>query len=113
MRVLTHKGRQISGIRNHSHPYFRPSYLLLELLGKGGFSEVWKAFDLLEYKEVAAKIHQLNTQWPEVKKQNYIKHATREYTIHKVRLKVSCMQLAKTSCTLELPVLTFSSPLLG
>ncbi len=26
------------------------------MLGKGGFSEVWKAYDLVELKEVAVKV---------------------------------------------------------
>jgi len=56
---------------------------LLTLLGKGGFSEVFKAFDLVQLCEVACKIHQLNTLWTDRKKENYIKHACREYTIHK------------------------------
>src|SRR5688572_9013823 len=42
-----------------------------------------KAFDLVEYRLVACKIHQLNTNWSETKKQNYTKHAVREYNIHK------------------------------
>eukprot|EP01119_Soliformovum_irregulare_P018153 TRINITY_DN5506_c0_g1_i1.p1 TRINITY_DN5506_c0_g1~~TRINITY_DN5506_c0_g1_i1.p1 ORF type:complete len:683 (+),score=194.47 TRINITY_DN5506_c0_g1_i1:132-2051(+) len=58
-------------------------YVLLTLLGKGGFSEVYKAFDLQELKEVACKIHQLNTLWTDRKKENYIRHACREYSIHK------------------------------
>jgi len=37
----------------------------------------------VELRQVACKIHQLNTQWPEAKKQNYTKHACREYNIHK------------------------------
>ena len=53
------------------------------LLGKGGFSEVWKAVDLHELRDVAVKIHKLNPGWPEDKKINYIKHVTREYQIHK------------------------------
>jgi tousled-like kinase len=32
-------------------------YLILSLLGKGGYSEVYKAYDLDECKEVACKIH--------------------------------------------------------
>jgi len=56
----------------------------MSLLGKGGFSEVWKAMDLFEVEEVAVKIHQLDAHWSDRKKANYIKHATREYAIHKV-----------------------------
>lgn len=33
--------------------------------------------------EVACKIHQLNNQWGEMRKKNYIKHALREYNIFK------------------------------
>ena len=58
-------------------------YLLLMLLGKGGFSEVHKGFDLKEQRYVACKIHQLNKDWKDDKKANYIKHALREYNIHK------------------------------
>lgn len=32
---------------------------------------------------VACKVHQLNKDWKEDKKANYIKHALREYNIHK------------------------------
>uniref|UniRef100_A0A2K6MY84 Tousled like kinase 2 n=1 Tax=Rhinopithecus bieti TaxID=61621 RepID=A0A2K6MY84_RHIBE len=50
------------------HPTLNDRYLLLHLLGRGGFSEVYKAFDLTEQRYVAVKIHQ---------------HACREYRIHK------------------------------
>lgn len=43
------------------------------LLGKGGFSEVHKAFDLREQRYTACKVHQLNKDWKEDKKANYIK----------------------------------------
>lgn len=64
-------------------PVLHDRYVLLQLLGKGGFSEVYKAFDLVEMQEVACKIHELNSQWSEEKKSNYMKHATREYEIQK------------------------------
>ncbi|KAM9715420.1 serine/threonine-protein kinase tousled-like 2 isoform 2-T5 [Menidia menidia] len=65
------------------HPTLNDRYLLLRLLGRGGFSEVFKAFDLTEQRYVAIKIHQLNKNWREEKKENYHKHACREYRIHK------------------------------
>ncbi|XP_065053738.1 serine/threonine-protein kinase tousled-like 1 [Rhopilema esculentum] len=67
---------------NH-HPTLNDRYLLLQLLGKGGFSEVYKGFDVKELRYVACKIHQLNKDWKDEKKANYIKHAVREYDIHK------------------------------
>ncbi|XP_038044627.1 serine/threonine-protein kinase tousled-like 2 [Patiria miniata] len=69
--------------RFNQHQTLNNHYLLLGLLGKGGFSEVHKGFDLKEQRYVACKIHQLNKEWKEDKKANYIKHALREYEIHK------------------------------
>ncbi|XP_067649123.1 serine/threonine-protein kinase tousled-like 2 isoform X7 [Haliotis asinina] len=69
--------------RFKDHPTLNERYLLLCMLGKGGFSEVHKGFDLKEQRYVACKIHQLNREWKEDKKANYIKHALREYNIHK------------------------------
>ena len=53
------------------------------MLGKGGFSEVWRAYDLITLQDVAVKIHQLDPRWSESKKDNYTKHVSREYEIHK------------------------------
>lgn len=38
---------------------------------------------LFTNKQAAVKIHQLNSSWTEEKKHNYMKHATREYAIHR------------------------------
>ncbi|XP_074622202.1 serine/threonine-protein kinase tousled-like 2 [Acropora palmata] len=81
--------REIKRIHNEDnskfkdHPTLNQRYLLLNLLGKGGFSEVYKGYDLVEHRYVACKIHQLSKEWKEDKKANYIKHALREYNIHK------------------------------
>ena len=64
-------------------PCLHDRYLLVSMLGRGGFSEVWKALDLMELREVAIKIHQLNPTWNEDRKNTYIRHVTREYTIHR------------------------------
>ena len=64
-------------------PILENRYHLLSLLGRGGFSEVYKAYDLDDQKYVACKIHQLNPNWKEESKANYIKHALRENCVHR------------------------------
>ncbi|CAF1026367.1 unnamed protein product [Adineta steineri] len=81
--------RELKLVYNEDHSRFNKNnilhdrYLLLTLIGKGGFSEVHRAFDLNQQCYVACKIHQLNKEWKDEKKANYIKHALREYNIHK------------------------------
>lgn len=75
--------RDEDGSRFNNFPILNHRYALLNLLGKGGFSEVYKAFDLVDHRYVACKLHGLNPQWSEEKKQSYIRHAIREYNIHK------------------------------
>lgn len=64
-------------------PVLHGRYLLLSLLGKGGYSEVYRAYDLFEHIDLAIKFHQLSPNWAEVIKANYIKHALRENKIHR------------------------------
>ena len=58
-------------------------YLVLSVLGKGGFSEVYKVFDIEMCREVACKIHSFDDSWTDQVKDDYIKHALRENEIHK------------------------------
>ncbi|KAL6744641.1 hypothetical protein V8C86DRAFT_2447618, partial [Haematococcus lacustris] len=81
-------------------------FVLLNLLGKGGFSEVFKAsegggeggrgeevgscrgarlqaYDLSGLAVVAVKVHQLSAGWSEARKASYVKHAIREVDIQK------------------------------
>ena len=64
-------------------PRLHDRYIPISQLGKGGFSEVWRAYDLVDLKEVAVKIHQLDPRWSDAKKENYTKHVSREYEIHR------------------------------
>ncbi|KAF3439503.1 hypothetical protein FNV43_RR17781 [Rhamnella rubrinervis] len=75
--------RDEDGSRFNNFQILNHRYALLNLLGKGGFSEVYKAYDLVEHRYIACKLHGLNAQWSEEKKQSYIRHAIREYNIHK------------------------------
>ena len=63
-------------------PVLSDRYLTLSLLGRGGFSEVWLSYDLLEFQHVAIKVHHCSERWSEAKKEQYVRHATREYNIH-------------------------------
>ncbi|KAI6222949.1 BMA-TLK-1, isoform e [Aphelenchoides fujianensis] len=58
-------------------------YLPLSLLGKGGFSEVWKARDLQQNCFVACKIHHVDKQWDDHRKKKYVERAIRENDIQK------------------------------
>jgi serine/threonine protein kinase len=42
---------------------------------------------------VACKLHGLNAQWSEEKKQSYIRHAIREYNIHKTLVHPNIVRL--------------------
>lgn len=75
--------RDEEGSRFNDFQVLHHRYVLLNLLGRGGFSEVYRAFDLNGLTYVAVKIHQLSSQWSEVKKASYVKHSVREYHIHR------------------------------
>ncbi|XP_076899146.1 serine/threonine-protein kinase TOUSLED-like isoform X1 [Bidens hawaiensis] len=85
--------RDEDGSRFNNYQILNHRYALLNLLGKGGFSEVYKAFDLVEYRYVACKLHGLNANWSEDKKQSYIRHAIREYNIHKTLIHNNIVRL--------------------
>ncbi|GAB2285665.1 hypothetical protein Dimus_020106 [Dionaea muscipula] len=88
--------RDEDGSRFNNFPILNHRYALLNLLGKGGFSEVYKAYDLVDHKYVACKLHGLNPQWSEEKKQSYIRHAIREYNIHKTLVNNHIVRLWDT-----------------
>jgi tousled-like kinase len=56
-------------------------YILEEYIGRGGFSEVWKALDVQNVRHVAIKIQYMNPEWPDQFKKNFMRHAGREIII--------------------------------
>ena len=58
-------------------------YQVLNMIGKGGFSEVFKAYDLLTHSFVAVKIHEMKRDMSDDAKEQYVKHTLREYAIHR------------------------------
>ena len=76
--------RDESNSKYNERPLLQNRYQIIELLGKGGFSEVWHAFDLQQLGSVAVKVHRLSSSWSDERKSNFIKHAIRENDIQKV-----------------------------
>ena len=68
--------------KENQYKILNEKYLLLSLLGRGGYSEVYKAYDLDNWREVAWKIHHFDNNWSENLKASYIKHALRENKTH-------------------------------
>lgn len=56
-------------------------YSLVEFIGIGGFSEVWRGYDIEKCRSVAIKIQPMNPQWSEQIKDNFVKHLAREIQI--------------------------------
>ncbi|KAJ8601266.1 hypothetical protein CTAYLR_003288 [Chrysophaeum taylorii] len=77
------RARHEDASRFRVRPLMNDRYVLLSLLGKGGFSEVWLAYDLDETRKVAVKMHQLDRSWSDDKKRAYVRHAAREYSIQR------------------------------
>lgn len=51
--------------RKEQFTVLKDRYIILSILGKGGYSEVYKAYDLENCKEVACKIHHFDNSWSE------------------------------------------------
>ena len=82
-------------------------YLVLSMLGKGGFSEVWRGCDIQTCQLVAIKIHQCCSTWTAEKKAHYLRHARREFDIQqrarheRVVSLLDCFELNQDSfCTI-------------
>ena len=83
-RIRDEEQSKYCGIhRSKTFTVLNDRYLILSILGKGGFSEVYKAFDLENCREVACKVHHFDDSWSDSVKDDYIKHALRENEIHK------------------------------
>lgn len=62
-------------------PILNSQFQILKLLGKGGFSEVYLAYDLERLKFTACKLHTILPHWDNLTKNNYLKYTLREITV--------------------------------
>jgi tousled-like kinase len=63
-RIRDEESSKYNGIHSKKkYSVLQNKYLILSLLGKGGYSEVYKAYDLENCREVACKIHHFDDNW--------------------------------------------------
>lgn len=67
----------------HGFPLLAEKYQLLNMIGRGGFSEVYRAFNLETNSFCAVKIHELGKEMSDQQRQLYIRRAMREVDIQK------------------------------
>ena len=82
-QLKTYRAQEDSTFNNYPRLGQMERFQLLNMLGKGGFSEVYKAYDLITHCFVAVKIHEIRKDMDEAQRQNYVRHTTQEYRIHK------------------------------
>ena len=56
-------------------------FVLLDLIGTGGFATVFKAYDLQRHEFVACKLHSIGKDWTESRKSDFVRHVEREIDI--------------------------------
>lgn len=105
-RRLTEENK--STYMKNNWPILNKRYLILSLIGKGGYSEVYKAYDLVNHINVACKIHQLEQSWSETVKELYIRHTIRENQIHQ---KINHEKIVKHFDTVEIDNNSFATVL--
>lgn len=65
-RLRDEESSKYNGIHSKKrYSVLNNKYLVLSLLGKGGYSEVYKTYDLENCREVACKIHHFDDSWSE------------------------------------------------
>eukprot|EP00817_Percolomonadidae_sp_ATCC50343_P003483 CAMPEP_0117426742 /NCGR_PEP_ID=MMETSP0758-20121206/6773_1 /TAXON_ID=63605 /ORGANISM="Percolomonas cosmopolitus, Strain AE-1 (ATCC 50343)" /LENGTH=754 /DNA_ID=CAMNT_0005212049 /DNA_START=77 /DNA_END=2337 /DNA_ORIENTATION=+ len=61
-----------------SNPVLNDRYVLIRLLGVGGFSEVFQAYDVVDCITVALKYHHIKSDWGKEAKEKYVSRVARE-----------------------------------
>ena len=67
-------------------------YQIIELIGKGGYSEVYKAYDLENHIYVCVKLNEIKQNWKNEIRDNYFRHTVRE---NKINLKLDHNNIIK------------------
>lgn len=81
-------------------------FVLLDLIGTGGFATVFKAYDLQKHEWVACKLHSVDSSWTEARKNDFVRHVEREIDI---TVEIRHRRIIETSAAFELHTSAFVS----
>ncbi|CAJ1356843.1 unnamed protein product [Effrenium voratum] len=86
-RTLFQKQRMLVNAEDRSrfrhYPILKDRFQLLNMIGKGGFSEIYKAFDLDQMCMCAIKINEIEAKMSETQRADLVRWALRECEIQK------------------------------
>lgn len=82
-RIKVASKEQQCQLAKEKWPLLKNKYLPLELIGTGGFGEVYKGFDIDKLQDVAIKISLPDPRLSLAAHENLIKHLKREIETHK------------------------------
>jgi len=81
-------------------------FVFLELIATGGFSAVFKAYDLRRHCHVACKLHHISRDWGDARKEAFVRHVEREIDITAV---IEHPRIVETFAAFEIDKSTFVS----
>ncbi|KAL3907237.1 MAG: hypothetical protein SGPRY_010246, partial [Prymnesium sp.] len=81
-------------------------FVFLDLIATGGFSAVFKAYDMLKHEYVACKLHHVSKEWSDQRKEAFVRHVEREIDI---TVGVQHRRIVETFAAFEINDSTFVS----
>jgi len=84
----------------------RHRFVFLDLIARGGFAAVFKAYDLQTHSYTACKLHRIAKEWGDRRKEAFVRHVEREIDI---TVDMRHRRIVQTYAVFEIDATTFVS----